>query len=628
MAKRHFSNAEGSSGSQVRLHVNPVSAAVSGTLTYAAGTSNPASLSADLTTGYATTFSAAANQYPIATVATPVNDTVNEEHETFTITINAGTGYVLGTPTTTTVTITDNDPPAAPSGLSLTAGSGKLSASWTKPAGPVTGYQLRYKQTTATDQTATTSGDPSTGWVTSTASITTTSGEITGLTNGTAYHVQVRATDGQTGTGNGYGAWSASRSGTPAAAASTDATLSALTASSATSSGGSYSSLSIGAFASGTTSYTATVANTVTHVKLTPTVNDSDATVKVGKQGATLTTVSSGSASSAIALAEGANAITVTVTAEDGTTTKSYTVTVTRGQSNDATLSGLTVTGSASAGGTYAAQTLSPAFAASTDLYTVNVAKDISHVKLTATTTDSGATMKVLDVAGNDVIASLAGGTASRALPVNPDRNILVLRVTAANGATKDHYVYVQRAAIPRNLCVEVGAHPNGSPMLLISIQDAEIDTTITYSQAVNNGVAENLRQFFQVKRSVDASWPARAGSDNWPAGSQISSTLAVGGNIIQAKCGGVDGTVVYDLTEPGVTYNVRAHHVNESTFVPYGESTPVKTVTTWNLPGKPTSVSATAVSQDHTKLGWRGPHRRAPAARAHRSRATRCAGG
>ena len=58
--------------------------------------------------------------------------------------------------------------------------------------GPVAGYQLRYKETSAADQTATTPGNPSTGWVTSTPSGTTTSAEITGLTNGTAYHVQVR----------------------------------------------------------------------------------------------------------------------------------------------------------------------------------------------------------------------------------------------------------------------------------------------------------------------------------------------------------------------------------------------------------------------------------------------------
>ena len=203
-----------------RIKVNRVSAAVSGTLTYAAGATNGASLSDDLQSGYATTFSAAANQYPISTWPLPVNDAVNEEHETFTITINAGTGYVVGSQAKVTVTIKDNDPPAAPSGLSLTAPPGKLSASWTKPAGPVTGYQLRHKTTSASNQAASTPGDPSTGWVTSTASITTTSAEITGLTNGTAYHVQVRATDGQAEgeqTGNGYGAWTASQSGTPKA---------------------------------------------------------------------------------------------------------------------------------------------------------------------------------------------------------------------------------------------------------------------------------------------------------------------------------------------------------------------------------------------------------------------------
>ncbi|MCY4584170.1 MAG: fibronectin type III domain-containing protein, partial [Chloroflexi bacterium] len=212
-----FSMAESlTPGEQIRIGPSGASVAVSGTLTYAAGSSNPASLADDLTSGYATTFSAAANANPTTTLAVPVNDTVNEEHETFTVTINAGTGYTVGTPSTLTVTIIDNDPPAAPSGLSLTAGNAKLTASWTKPAGPVAGYQLRYKQTSATDQTATTANDPSTGWVTSTPSGTGTSADITGLTNATAYHVQVRATDGQTQTGNGYGDWSASQSGTPA----------------------------------------------------------------------------------------------------------------------------------------------------------------------------------------------------------------------------------------------------------------------------------------------------------------------------------------------------------------------------------------------------------------------------
>ena len=106
-----------------------------------------------------------------------------------------------------------------------------------------------------------------------------------------------------------------------------DAKLRALTGSTSTD-GVAYSgTLDIGTFAAATTSYTATVADNVTHVKLTPTVNQADATVKVGKQGTTLTAVASGSASAAIVLAAGANVIEVEVTAEDGTT-RTYTVTV------------------------------------------------------------------------------------------------------------------------------------------------------------------------------------------------------------------------------------------------------------------------------------------------------------
>jgi hypothetical protein len=58
---------------------------------------------------------------------------------------------------------------------------------------------------------------------------------------------------------------------------------------------------------------------------VTPTATDSTATVTVNG-----TAVTSGSASGALALAVGANTITVVVTAQDGTTTKSYTVSVTR----------------------------------------------------------------------------------------------------------------------------------------------------------------------------------------------------------------------------------------------------------------------------------------------------------
>ena len=78
----------------------------------------------------------------------------------------------------------------------------------------MTKYQLRWKTTAAPDSAARTANDPTTGWVEG-GDITGTSDTITSLTNGTGYDVQVRANDGQTETGNGWGAWSATQAGTP-----------------------------------------------------------------------------------------------------------------------------------------------------------------------------------------------------------------------------------------------------------------------------------------------------------------------------------------------------------------------------------------------------------------------------
>ena len=112
---------------------------------------------------------------------------------------------------------------------------------------------------------------------------------------------------------------------------STDATLSGLT----------LSEINIGTFASGTTSYTASVANSVTETTVTPTVNDSGATYVIKLGGVT-------DADSVVSLSVGSNVITIEVTAEDDTTTRTYTVTVTRlvslqQKSTDATLSALTL---------------------------------------------------------------------------------------------------------------------------------------------------------------------------------------------------------------------------------------------------------------------------------------------
>ena len=99
----------------------------------------------------------------------------------------------------------------------------------------------------------------------------------------------------------------------PAAPPSSNATLSGLT----------LSGIDFGAFAPGTISYTAAVANSVSQATVSPTPNHSGASYIIKLDGATDT-------DGVVALGVGGNVIKVEVTAQDGQTTRSYTVTVTR----------------------------------------------------------------------------------------------------------------------------------------------------------------------------------------------------------------------------------------------------------------------------------------------------------
>ena len=102
---------------------------------------------------------------------------------------------------------------------------------------------------------------------------------------------------------------------TPPPPPSDDATLSGL----------SLSDIDIGAFASGTTGYAASVDNGVANTTVTATTAHAAATVVIADpNGSTI------GGQRTVALAEGTNTITVTVTAENGTVTETYTVSVTR----------------------------------------------------------------------------------------------------------------------------------------------------------------------------------------------------------------------------------------------------------------------------------------------------------
>ncbi len=251
---------------------------------------------------------------------------VTYDHEakaSYSVTIKVTDGTASAT-TTVTITLTDvAEPPAKPTAPSLiSAMSTSLDMGWSAPTNTgkpaITSYDLQYR--------AGTSGT----WNNGPQDETTTTAEISGLTASTSYQVRVRATNAE-----GDSPWSdPGTASTSAATQSNNANLSALTAAGSTSSGGTFTAFSIGTFASATIAYSANVANTITHVKLTPTRAQASATIKVGKSGS-LTAVNSGSASTAISLSTGANAILVEVTAQDSTK-KTYTVTITRAAANNA----------------------------------------------------------------------------------------------------------------------------------------------------------------------------------------------------------------------------------------------------------------------------------------------------
>ena len=203
---------------------------------------------------------------------------------------------------------------------------------------------------------------------------------------------------------------------TTVSAASADATLSALT----------LSGVSFGPFAPATTSYTASVNNTVTQTTVTPTVNDSEASHVIKLGGTT-------DADGTVSLAVGSNVITVEVTAEDGQTTKTYTITVTRLDaqadpiSSDADLSGLTLSGIDI--GTFASGTTS---------YIASAANSVSQTTVTPTTNHSGASY----------VIKLGGVTdADGVLPLRVGSNVIAVEVTAEDTTTtKTYTVTVTRA--------------------------------------------------------------------------------------------------------------------------------------------------------------------------------------
>ena len=202
--------------------------------------------------------------------------------------------------------------------------------------------------------------------------------------------------------------------------ASTDASLSGLSLSGVTLSP---------AFSSATTSYTASVANSVSSITVTATQNHAAATVAITPDDA-----NASASGHQVSLNVGSNTVTVKVTAEDRTTSRTYTLTVTRAA--PPALTALTVSSG----------TLTPAFDGDTLAYTVpGVPTSVSRITVTATA-ESNATVSYLD--GSDApLADADPAADGQQVDLAEGENVIKIKVTKDGTASQTYTLTVTRAA-------------------------------------------------------------------------------------------------------------------------------------------------------------------------------------
>ncbi|MDR3706122.1 MAG: fibronectin type III domain-containing protein [Paludibacteraceae bacterium] len=321
--------------------------------------------------------------------------------------------------------------PAAPTASAATlATTTGFTANWAA-ATEGTAYTPTYTLQYGTDNTF--------GTYTELTGITSTSQAISSLSAGTPYHYRVKAV-----TTAGSSDWSSTIDVTTVAA-STDATLSALSTSAGTLSP---------SFASGTTTYSVVLpSGTTTIPTVSATVNESHAS-KVIADATTLP----GSA-------------TVTVTAQDNSTTDVYTINYTVAASTDATLSAL----STSAG------TLSPAFDAGTITYSVELPAGTTTVpSVIATTNESHAQVEI-------VYATDVNGTTT-------------VTVTAEDGSTKKVYSISYTVATGVNQVNAVTkVHASNASIMVEGYLGAKVSVVNLVGSTLYSGVISSTKETLPV---------------------------------------------------------------------------------------------------------------------------------
>ena len=460
-----------------------------GGLTISSGTLSPQFSSSDIT------YTASVDNSVTQVTVTP---TASDSSAAITVngnTVTSGTGYIVigliaGEPNTVTVIVTAQDSTTKTYTITLTRAA---SLSGNADLGGLTiSSGTLSPQFSSSDITYTASVDNSVTQVTVTPTASDSSAAITvngnTVTSGTGYIV-IGLIAGEPNTVTVIVTAQDSTTKiytitlTRAASLSGNADLGGLTISSGTLSP---------QFSSSDITYTASVDNSVTQVTVTPTASDSSAAITVNGN-----TVTSGTGYIVIGLIAGEpNTVTVIVTAQDSTT-KIYTITLTRAASlsGNADLGGLTISSG----------TLSPQFSSSDITYTASVDNSVTQVTVTPTASDSSA---AITVNGNTVIS----GTGYIVTGLTVGTNTVTVIVTAQDSTTKTYTITLTRAAsLSGN--ADLGSLTISSGTLSPQFSSSDI----TYTASVDNSVT-------QVTVT--------------PTASDSSATITVNGNTVTSGTG------------------------------------------------------------------------------------------
>ena len=238
-------------------------------------------------------------------------------------------------------------------------------------------------------------------------------------------------------------------------------------------------------FAATTKMYKVTVANNVASITVTP--------VAAGGAAATIVTTPKGGVS--VDLTAGMETlITITVTAEDRTTTDTYTVKVYRKratESDDATLSALSLS----------AGMLSPAFMSDTMEYKARVASSVDKVTVSSTPTDNAGGVMIARATSTDAVCD-TGDTpvttdAITLLAAGNNTNICV-NVTAEDGTIKRYLVQVYRLRTNPSLEDGLTAFTIAEATGTINVTDGTTtapETTLDLQETNDPDVAYRVRQ-------------------------------------------------------------------------------------------------------------------------------------